>query len=400
MKKQFWLFLALILFTINACNTTPEKEENTEEKEELSSDSTAKEDTHQTENIDPNLSQQAKLMAGLDFEATGNWKKIKDSDFAQNYRQKFQAQWTNLENQRLNKILKWRDSEIADLNKEQHTLFYPFSGPDLLNAYLFFPNCDNYLMFGLEPIGTLPDLSQKDEEYTKNYLSGIQRALSVIFQRNYFITSFMGGNLHEKNTYVQGVTPIITTFLARTGNDIVRVEKFVLMEDGKPDFMKLEAKQDTSKEYGLHIAFKNEDKEKVQHLYYFGTDVRESQMPKKPELISFIKSFENKITFVKSASYLLHGYEFKTMRELILSETSAVLQDDTGIPYAFYMRDGWNVQLYGKYARPVAEADFKNWYQRDLQQRYNTDKNVKSLDFTFGYHWNTDKTSVLLCKKK
>jgi hypothetical protein len=41
--------------------------------------------------------------------------------------------------------------------KYTDTVFYPFSGPDILNALAFFPDGTEYIMFGLESPGRIPD---------------------------------------------------------------------------------------------------------------------------------------------------------------------------------------------------------------------------------------------------
>ncbi|NJL15049.1 MAG: hypothetical protein HC913_19970 [Microscillaceae bacterium] len=146
------------------------------------------------------------------------------------------------------------------------------------------------------------------------------------------------------------------------------------------------------------VEFLNEKKTKPQRMYYFGTDVEDGKMKEKMELVAFIKSFPNKLTLIKSASYILHNTNFVLMRDLVLNETSAILQDDTGVRYETLKEQNWQIQLYGKYARPV--ADFGSYtFQPALNQAYQTTKDIKKLNFTYGYHWKTDNTSLMICRK-
>lgn len=397
MKKIKFFYPLLLAVLITACDTSANKDKK--DTKETSTDSTKKDTEVTAKNLPPvdeKATYTAQILAGVETKGSENdttLKHILNLDATKKHYQEFNAQWSKLEEGRLKKMRPWRDKELKDLNQAKHNLIYPFSGPDFLNAYEFFPNCDNYVMFGLEKIGEFPNFQTAKDEYIAKYLANVRDALSEIFERNYFITSYMGGDLHIK--VMRGVIPVISIFLARTNNKIVKIEKFYLSDAGKPVF---ETTKEKGKIEGLMIEFLNANKTYSQKIYYFGTDVQEKEIEHKPELITFIKSFDNKIAFVKSASYLLHGYQFKTMRELLLSETTACLQDDTGIPYSFYKKEGWQVDFYGKYAKPV--ADFNYGYQKDVAEIYKKDSIVKPIDFSYGYHWNDGKASIMICRKK
>lgn len=404
MKKNYYVaLLAIALLTgLQACGGGGETKQTQQDKDtsaQKTNDSTktSNNTTPATVKVDAQLTAHAYLFAGLTPDNKGGMDKVFEQNGAKQHATSFGQQWQKLENARLKNMRKWRETELKKLNGESHNLFYPFSGPDFINAYEFFPNCDNYLMFGLEKVGNLPDFSKEDAGFVSGYLSNVRNALGEIFQRNYFITTFMG---RELNTSVQGVTPLLFTFLARTNNQIVKVEKIQLQKDGTPKSFPLSEKLDPKKTVvGLMVEFLGKGKTKSQKIYYFGTDVRDAEMPKKMELSKFIKSFPNKISFVKSCQYTLHESQFKEMRNLVLDDTEAVLQDDTGVRYEVLKEKGWKVQLYGKYNWPIADFG-KYTYQPKLKQAFAKDSSVKPLNFTYGYHWNTDNTSVILAFKK
>ncbi len=392
MKLPQFLFLATFvgaIFVFTACGEAPINN-NTDTSSKDSTNNQNKETQTPTVKPDEMATIRAKIMAGVKVENPGKYDSLINSASTQQHYTEFNKQWSQLEEKRLSKIAPWREKELAGLSQEGHNLFYPFSGPDFLNAYLFFPNCDNYLMFGLEPNGKLVDL----ENMPPNYLNGLRSALAEIFERNYFITSYMSGKLWGK-----GVLPIINIFMARTDNQIVEMKRFYLDKDGKPTFFDLEDEATgKGKLEGIMIEFLNVKKTKPQRIYYFGTDVQDGKMQSKMELVTFIKSFPKKITFIKSASYILHNTDFSVIRNIVLEDTDAILQDDTGVRYEVLAEKGWDITLYGKYARPV--ADFGGYtFQPALRDAYQASKNIKPLDFTFGYHWKTDNTSLLLCKK-
>jgi hypothetical protein len=344
---------------------------------------------------DSTLNAIAQLLAGLPITARGFESISNDANTKKHYTE-FEKGWKTLTDKRLDKMRKWHNEELSEWNTNEYNLFYPFSGPDFLNAFEMFPNADNYVMFGLEQVGKLPSKDQLKGAYLDAYLSGVRQGLSEIFNRNYFITSRMSGAL---NGYVKGVLPIMAVFLARTGNEIVNIQKVYLRKEDGVTIDKPFGDNSLTLLSGLHIIFKNPNRETTQHVYYFATDVSDAPLAGKGELLKFIKNFKNKATFVKSASYLLHTANFTTIRKLITNESIAVLQDDTGVPYQYFPAAEWNVQLYGKYAKPI--ADFNYGYQPDLNQKFlqEADK-VKPIDFTFGYHWWTDKSSILYFKRK
>ncbi|TAF67669.1 MAG: hypothetical protein EAZ55_01220 [Cytophagales bacterium] len=409
MKKKLSVgnLLSILFFTLLISCQQSDNTAKTETNKDTTQ--TKKEEVKPT--IDLKATQLAYILAGVEIkDKTGVEKLLEREDVKRHYEQ-FNKQWENLEKARLSKMRTWKDTELKDLNKEGNTLFYPFSGPDFVNAYEFFPDCDNYVMFGLEIAGNLPDL----ENLPNGYFDGVRAALAEIFQRNYFITSYMGGSLYGK-----GVLPVIELFMARTGNQIIKTQRVYLDKDGKPvpfalnERAYLDAKGTvkiaTEKEKintadeqkvisGLMIEFLNVKKTRTQKVYYFGTNVEDPAMKDKQNLLAFIKSFPNKVTFIKSASYLLHGGNFSIIRDLVLESSKGILQDDTGVRYDVLLKAGFEVQLYGKYARPI--ADFANYtIQPALADAFMTRKDIKPLNFTYGYHWNTENTSVLVCRKK
>ncbi len=349
---------------------------------------------HQASIRDTNTHSMAQLLAGMPISA-GGWELVGKESVVKKHYAEFEKGWKNLTDKRLDKMRLWQKQELAEWRTNTYNLFYPFSGPDFLNAFELFPNADNYVLFGLEQVGSLPTREQMKGWYLDSYLTGVRQGLSEIFSRNYFITSRMSGAL---NAQVKGVLPIMAVFLARTGNEILNIQKVYLQKDGRT----LDRPLTDSKENlfaGVHIIFKNLSREITQHIYYFGTDVSDAPLTYRTELLKFIKDMPQKVTLVKSASYLLHTESFTTIRKLITEESIAVLQDDTGVPYKYFLPTTWDLQLYGKYAKPI--ADFNYGYQPDLQAKFTKDAaQVKAINFTFGYHWWTDNSSILYFKRK
>jgi hypothetical protein len=103
------------------------------------------------------------------------------------------------------------------------------------------------------------------------------------------------------------------------------------------------------------------------------------------------------ITFVKAASYCMHGSDFSIIRSICL-KAKAVLEDDTGIPYRFFKQNEWEVSLYGRYTKPV--KDFHYGFQADLDSAYRFGKNIQPLPYSIGYHWRDGFSSFILAIRK
>ncbi|MGZ3904868.1 MAG: hypothetical protein ACXVC6_14305, partial [Bacteroidia bacterium] len=87
----------------------------------------------------------ASVLAGVKSTA-GSLKKYLDSSAWKENASFIDSSWSRLERSRLSKMRTWREKEFATINQNTRTLFYPFSGPDFLTAFTFFPDVDKYVM--------------------------------------------------------------------------------------------------------------------------------------------------------------------------------------------------------------------------------------------------------------
>ena len=59
--------------------------------------------------------------------------------------------WERFDRSHLAPMRAWSAQELSTANPA--TVFYPFSGPDIVNMYTLFPHARTYLMIALEPVG-------------------------------------------------------------------------------------------------------------------------------------------------------------------------------------------------------------------------------------------------------
>jgi hypothetical protein len=103
-------------------------------------------------------------------------------------------------------------------------------------------------------------------------------------------------------------------------------------------------------------------------------------------------------TYLKAASCLMHKPYFNQVRNLILNNTTAVLQDDSGIPVKFFDEKNWNVSLYGSYNGVINL--FKGDEQPELKVMYQDSSKVKMLPFGTGYKFNKGTSNLQLAIRK
>ena len=305
----------------------------------------------------------------------------------QTHRATLAPQWDRLRRERLGVIEEWRTEVLGADVARCRTLLYPFSGPDFLNAYLLFPRCETYVFFGLEKPGAVPSLEGMGRDETGLYLGEMRSALRDMLERNYFITSRMAQQLQTPR--LKGVVPLLLASMGLFDVRVTAVEPF----DFGPPAAGVAPKHRAT---GVKITFFHPQVGKPQTLYYLSLDATDRALAANPEFLPFLAQFKGTSTFIKSASYLLHGNEFAGTRKVLLDTTELLVQDDTGIPYRYLRSHGFEVRLFGRYARPI--RDFNYGYQSDLATAYRTSSNVAELPFPFGYHWQERRSGLMLAR--
>ncbi len=338
----------------------------------------------------------ASVMSGVKSNS-GSLKRFLDSSAWKDNARFVDSSWKRLENSRLSKMRTWTNVEFAQINKSSKTIFYPFSGPDFLTAYTFFPEADKYVLIGLENIGKLPDVSKMKKKEAEDYVYGFRNSLTDIFNKSYFITKNMGRDFNYHNLY--GTLSLMSFFIKRTGNEIADVKYVVKYNNDSIAEVPYDYKDKEHKAFGVRIDIVSNGKPKT--VYYFRYDVSNKKFNDTAVFYKYLSKMTDATTYVKSASYLLHNDFMSNMRKFILDKTNNVVEDDTGIPYKYFTEGGnWNVKLYGAYAKPVSDFKWLN-KQEDLNEVFIKDSaKVGKLPFHLGYHWGSKKDVLIVAGKK
>ena len=340
--------------------------------------------------VDQAVTDTARVLAGLAPSPGSRLAAVSAKPEWQAWQREFDRQWTQATTDRFARIAAWRTRELASATGACGTLMYPFAGPDILNALLFFPDCKRYVMFGLEQPGTLPSIEQLPPERLARLLDETRRALNDLLERNYFITSHM--MTETAALELRGVLPLMAVILVRMQAQVVSVRELEIDDAGQ-----LVPRQPPAKERrpinALEVVFARPDRE-PQTVVYFRAQAEDAAIGKRPGVLAFLEQDAPYPTFLKSASYLLHGADFSIVRQIVLTHSRLVLEDDSGVPLRYFKSREWTVTYYGKYDKPV--KDFNYGFQEDMAKIFADPKTVKPLPFSFGYHWKDGASSVLL----
>ncbi|MDD5570325.1 MAG: hypothetical protein PHD97_04120 [Bacteroidales bacterium] len=336
----------------------------------------------------------AKYLAGIKPGSRGELYNLSKNQVWRRYSIIADYKWRNFHATKTKKIQSWINKEMNDVEKNNNMIFYPFSGPDVLHALTFFPNAKKYLMIGLEPVGTIPDLLAIEKDSLNSYLELLAQSINDALCLSFFKTKDMLTELNNQD--IDGTVQIIMLFLSRTNNEIIDIKPVEINKEGniayRKSFEMVEGQRGFNK--GVEISFRTINTDSIKQVYYFSIDLSNSGLIYNKRAKLFLDKIDSGVTtFIKSASYLMHKNWFSIVRNTIFNKSKYILQDDSGIAFRFFDKETWNIQLYGTYTEPIKL--FKKNLEEDLKEAYT--ENSKPLDFRIGYG---RKSNLLLARKK
>lgn len=265
-------------------------------------------------------------------------------------------------------------------------LFYPFGGPDYLYARGFFPGAANYVLVGLEGVDPLPDLDTLSDGEILSGLNGLSNSLKSIAGASYFVTKDMRVDL--SSTRFRGTLPLLLAMAARSGQSISAVEPVGLSPSGG-----LTSRSAGGACPGWRISAGGKN------IYYFQEDLSNGSLGGDQRLLNFVRSKGSPVTFVKSASYLMHSDGFSVIRDFVVNDSGGILQDSSGVPYRILNASGMHLTLYGNYTGPLDV--FSERRQDDLIAAYRdgAPHPVKPLDFGVGYLREAANACLIIARR-
>jgi hypothetical protein len=262
-----------------------------------------------------------------------------------------------------------------------------FSGPDFLYVDQFFPRAAVYVLCGKEALGPAPDPLRIAN--LSGALGNLENAMKSSLSTTYFITKDMKIDLHEQN--LNGVLPILYAFIARADKSITNVTLGSL--NGAGAFQ--ESVRGSSP--GVRVRYTDNQSGASQVLYYFTTDISDGGIKAAPGFLKFCQRLGTGASLLKSSSYLLFENGFATIRNFILDHSNLIMEDDSGIPLAYFDPNKWSLRFFGVYLGPIEL--FKQHYQPRLHELFEQ-SNPPPLEFGFGYRWNYKEANLIVATRK
>ncbi len=270
-------------------------------------------------------------------------------------------------------------------------MLYMFSGPDALYAISFFPTASTYVLAGLEPVGRIPELANLSPFVINGELRNLESSLDSLFNFSFFITQHMKSQLREGPVF--GTLPILYVFLARSGKTVHELNYVSLDEQENLQVADQVASPTRSAAPGVKIVFSEGDRPK-QTLYYFSTNIADGSF-ERSGFSGFLAKLGPADSLLKSASYLLHKSQFAGIRKLLLDNSETIVQDDSGIPLAYFGRKRWRFLAFGRYEGPISM--FANFYQPRMAELF---QSANPIDFGIGYRWRKNESNLIVAQKQ
>src|SRR6516164_5064958 len=339
----------------------------------------------------PSPDDTARFLAGMPLPKNSSLASLTADPAWQEHAANFEEKFAKLNTNQLLKLHTWQAQYFPESHEKIPVAFYMFSGPDFLYVDQFFPKASVYILCGKESLGPPPDPLRIAN--LSGALGNLENAMKSALNTTYFITKDMKVDLHEQN--LNGVLPILYAFIARADKSITNVSLGSLTSGGV--FEEVAPGKKGVSTPGVRIRYTDNQLGSAQTLYYFTTDVSDGGIKAAPGFLKFCQRLGTGASFLKSPSYLLFENGFANIRNFILDHSTMIVQDDSGIPLAYFDPNKWNLRFFGVYLGPIDV--FKQHYQPRLRELYQQ-ANPAPLDFGFGYRWNFKEANLIVATRK
>jgi len=338
----------------------------------------------------------ARFLAGMPGTPGSPFATLEETPAWQDHRRQLDAAWARTETELLAGSRKFQADELNGAAFQTRTVFYPFSGPDALTATLYFPHNPLYVMVALEPAGTLPTAAQMTKKDLAGYLAAMRETTSDELGRSFFITRQMDKQFRGQVT--DGLLVPILQLLVRTGHTVLGFRYVRLNEAGQIIERTADYKAPTRYgNKGLEIDFQTDADSSFHKLFYLSVHIADDRLRENTPFQMYLARLTGIVSMLKATSYMTHQPGFSTIREALLKNSWAILQDDSGLPYKAFDPAQWKVQLFGDYIKPYGSFGWLE--QPDLRSAYQT-LSPKPLPMHVGYGYRKITSNLLLAIRR
>jgi hypothetical protein len=316
----------------------------------------------------------------------------------QDHRREFDTLWDKFGQVRRPMLERFQKRELSFPQLQRPTVFYPFGGPDILTASIFFPAARTFVLVGLEPPGSLPTRDLVESKHPEEYLPRIRRTVYSLLHRSFFITEAMDKQIRGQIT--DGVLPLLLIQLVRTGHTVLGYQHVEIDPSGNlVPWRTHNGPPATHGNRGVVIEYRGDGQKEAKQVIYLSVNLHNRAFSTNTAFRKFMEGRQPVATFFKAASYLPHQKGFSQIRDYVLQISSGVIQDDTGIPFRYWDPSKWDVQLYGQYTKPY--GSFRFMVQPDLRKAYSEGSaKVKPLGFYIGYGYGRAPSAMIRALRK
>jgi hypothetical protein len=336
-----------------------------------------------------------RFIAGLPGSAGSPFASLESSEAWKEHRRRLDDTWRKAETPLISGLREFQKEELNEGGLRNSPVFYPFGGPDALTPKLCFPQSPVYVMVGLEPAGTLPSPSRIERKDIAKYLAEIRETVASELGRSFFVTRQMDRQFRGQVT--DGLLLPILHLLVRTNDTVLGFRYVRLDEQGKVIDRAVDYKAPGRfGNKGIEIEFRSDSDQSIHKLYYFSVNLSDERLKENQPFLAYLSRLKGTTTLLKATSYMTHHPDFSLIRDQILANSAAILQDDSGIPYRYFEPELWKVQLYGVYRRPY--GSFRWLEQPDLRRAYKV-AGAKPLSLHMGYGFSKIVSNLLVARR-
>ena len=275
-----------------------------------------------------------------------------------NYQKKFVTKMNN-----------WSSTHLSPAKYQ--TVFYPFSGPDIVTAMSLFPKANYYVLVADQ----IPEYALIDTPETlDNTSQAFECQMLINFsRRGYYLTNDLIGKNGPKPRFIN----LLIYNLAFAKVRVNEVKILSINSEGL--ILPIKSGQDP---HGVRFLGETNDGRSVV-IDYISANLSDSGLYKNP---NFIKAFERKSSqavFIKSASHLLQNNYFSIMKNILIEFPQWLTQDETGLDIV-PLSENYQLQIFGRFITPN-----NLWAKSKSAQRlatyYQEHPSSQELPFLLGY---------------
>lgn len=330
----------------------------------------------------------AKFLAGVPLPADSPLARAQRSPAYQKHASAYGRLWERYNSLHFSPMRAWSAAELAPRIPYSAPVLYFFGGPDALAALALYPMAQDYILGGLESVGGFPALDTIPPADVIAGLANLRESTEVILSYGHFITKDMKTQLEA--SVFKGVLPVILTFLARSGAEVVDVSYFGIGEGGRVVETGT-APAGKGLLPGVRITFRVDATSPPRRIHYVQANVIDDSLRGNSSVTDWAASFGKANVYLKAASYLMHEGYFSRIRTFLLQQALSVLQDDSGIPFKEFRTGDWRLWFFGTYSGTL--NIFKKYEQAELGAAFS---GAQPLPFGTGYKWQQGQSNLLL----